>query len=96
MALQCKSQGGAVECTLKIVPGSSRTSIEGELDGMLKMKVAAAPEKGKANKEVVAFLAERLGVRKNDIEILSGHTSPVKRIHIKGALASELEALAKK
>lgn len=96
MALICTTGADSVECQLKIVPGSSRTSIEGELDGMLKMKVAAAPEKGKANKEVVAFLAKRLGIRKNDIEILSGHTNPVKRIQIKGVGASQLEALIQK
>ncbi|MBN1795039.1 MAG: DUF167 domain-containing protein, partial [Sedimentisphaerales bacterium] len=35
--------------TVKVVPGSSKTSLSGILDGMLKLKIAAPPEKGKAN-----------------------------------------------
>lgn len=68
--------------TVKVVPGSSRTQIAGPMGQMLKIKVAAAPEKGKANDCLVDFLAEKLGVRKNAIAIVSGHTSPVKQIRI--------------
>ena len=50
----------------KIVPGSSPpTKICGLLDDMLKIKVTAAPEKGKANRCLVDFLAKKLGVKRN-------------------------------
>ncbi|MBN1803822.1 MAG: DUF167 domain-containing protein [Sedimentisphaerales bacterium] len=76
---------GGIVFTAKIVPGSSGpTRFCGLLDGMLKVKVSAAPEKGKANKDLVKFLAERLGVKKNAISIISGQTSPVKHIQILG------------
>lgn len=68
----------------KIVPGSSKTAMAGTWDHMLKIKVAAPPEKGKANACVVAFLAKVLGVRKTDIQILSGQTHPVKQIQVHG------------
>ncbi len=76
--------------TTKVVPGSSRTAVAGTLDNMIKVRVAAAPEKGKANQCLVAFLAERLGVKKTSIEILSGRTNPVKQVQVTGISATEL------
>lgn len=76
----------------KIVPGSnSPTRFCGLLDGMLKVKVSAAPEKGKANKSLLEFLAGQLGVKKNAIEIISGQTSPVKQIRVKGLSKENLQ-----
>lgn len=85
---------GGVSFVVKIVPASSRTSVEGELGGMLKIKVAAAPEKGKANRELTAFLAKKLNVKKNDITIVSGHTGPVKTLEIKNVSAAEIKAVS--
>ena len=51
-------------------------------DGTLKVRVKAAPEKGKANKEVVAVLAAEYGVRESDVEIVGGATDTVKLIKI--------------
>ena len=78
--------------TAKIVPGSSRTVIAGILGDMIKIRVAAAPEKGKANECLIAYLAEQLGVKKNAIEILSGHTNPVKQVRVAGISAAGLLA----
>jgi uncharacterized protein (TIGR00251 family) len=75
----------------KIVPGSSGpTRICGLLDGMLKIKVSAAPEKGKANQCLLRFLAKKLGAKKNAVRIISGKTSPVKRVHVSGVSADAL------
>jgi len=71
----------------KIVPGSSRTAICGLLDQMLKIKVAAAPVKGKANRCLLKFLAQQLAVRENAISIISGKSSPVKHIRVLGVSA---------
>lgn len=77
--------------TAKIVPGSSgSTRICGLLNGMLKVKVAAPPEKGKANQCLLKFLAKELGLKKNAINILSGKTSPIKQIQAVGLSASTL------
>jgi len=77
--------------TAKVVPGSSGpTRICGLLDGMLKVKVSAAPEKGKANKCLLKFLAEEIGVRKNAVVIISGQTSPVKQVKVSGISADTL------
>jgi uncharacterized protein (TIGR00251 family) len=76
---------GGVIFTAKIVPGSSGpTRFCGLLDGMLKIKVSAAPERGKANKCLIKFLAEQLDVKKNAISIISGQTNPVKHVQVLG------------
>ncbi len=82
--LNIRQAEGSVIFTAKIVPGSSSTKISGVLDGMLKVKVAAAPEKGKANQCLIKFLADLLDIKKNAILIISGQTSPVKQIQISG------------
>jgi uncharacterized protein (TIGR00251 family) len=75
----------------KIVPGSSGpTRICGLLDDMLKIKVSAAPEKGKANQCLIKFLSKRLGVKKNVVSIISGTTSPVKHVMIEGMTAEAI------
>jgi uncharacterized protein (TIGR00251 family) len=71
----------------KIVPGSSKTALAGILDRMVKIKVAAPPEKGKANQCLIAFLAKQLGVRKNAVRIVAGQTNPVKHVRIEGVSA---------
>lgn len=70
--------------TVKVVPGSSRTLYCGMHDGMFKVKLAAPPEKGKANKALIDYLAGVLGVKKNAVTIVSGQTSPIKQIEIEG------------
>lgn len=82
---------GGVVFAAKIVPGSSgQTRICGLLDGMLKVKVSAAPERGKANQCLLKFLAEQLGVKKNAVSIIRGQTSPVKHLQVSGISADTL------
>ena len=77
--------------TAKIVPGSNGpTRICGLLDGMLKIKVSAPPEKGKANQCLVRFLAQTLDVKKNAVSIVAGERSPVKRVQVLGISAETL------
>jgi uncharacterized protein (TIGR00251 family) len=70
--------------TVKVVPGSSRDQLVGWLGDALKIKVAAPPEKGQANQAVVELLADRLGMRKDDVQIVAGHSSATKEIAIAG------------
>ncbi len=59
--------------------GARRNGIKGIHDGALQVMVTQAPEKGKANKAIIAVLAEALGLRRSQIELLSGETSPQKK-----------------
>ena len=68
---------------IKVIPKSPKTEITGELaDGSLKIRVAAVPERGKANAELCAFLAREIGIPASQVEVISGHTSPLKLVRI--------------
>jgi len=72
-----------VELRVKVIPKSSKTELAGYLpDGTWKVKIAAVPEKGKANRALCEFLAERLGVAKSRVRIVAGETSQLKRVRI--------------
>jgi hypothetical protein len=88
LTIQQVNQG--VVFATKIVPGSSRTAICGLLDDMLKIKVAAAPERGKANQCLLRFLARTLGVKRNAISITAGQTAVVKHVQVLGISADTL------
>lgn len=88
--LQIQENPEGIVFVTKIVPGSSRTAVAGTLESMVKIKVAAPPEKGKANQCLIAFLAKRLGVKKHAVTILGGHTTPIKTVQITGVSAETL------
>ena len=68
---------------VKVVPRSARSEVAGELgDGVLKVKIAAPPEKGKANEELCRVLAEHYGVPKSAVSIARGHTASLKLVKI--------------
>jgi len=88
--LKIEKTDGGIIFTTKVVPGSSRTGVCGIFSGMVKIKVSAAPEKGKANAALVGFLAKKLGVKKKCISIISGQTGAVKRVQVSGVSAETL------
>jgi len=81
-ALRVEKCSNGVRFCVKVIPGSSRTIIAGILGGMLKVKIAAPPEKGKANQTLIEFLSRFLGVHKKQITISAGATSPVKTLQV--------------
>ncbi|MFN2353753.1 MAG: DUF167 domain-containing protein [Desulfopila sp.] len=56
-------------------PKAKKTGIVGVHDGMLKLAVAAPPVDGKANQAITAFFAEVFGLKKKDVQIVSGERS---------------------
>ena len=75
---------------VKVIPRSSRTEILGKENDIYRMKLTAPPVEGKANKAVIELLAEKLGVPKREIEIVSGKTGRLKTIRIRGLAAGEV------
>jgi Uncharacterized conserved protein len=74
---------GRLSLSVKVIPKSSRNEIAAILDdGTLKLKIAAAPEKGKANAEIRTFLAREFQVRQKNVEIVHGELSALKHIVI--------------
>lgn len=80
--LDLATQGNGVLLPVKVVPGASRTRYCGPWEGRARIAVTAPPEKGQANRAVRAFLANVLRVRKSDVTVIAGHTSPIKTIRI--------------
>ena len=77
------------QLTLRVTPGASRSEICGAETEWLKVRIKAPPVDGKANKELIRFLAKLLKIPKCSIEICSGGSSRLKRIKIKGITTKE-------
>ena len=75
---------------LKVTPNAARSMITGDKDGVLQVKIAAPPIKGKANRELVALLSRSLGVSKSAISIVKGETSRSKVLIIGGLSGKEI------
>lgn len=71
---------------LRVQPGARRTEVVGEHGPTLKVRLAAPANDGKANAELVRFLAERLGVPRGSVEILRGHHGRDKAVRVTGAV----------
>ncbi len=76
--------------SVKVAPNTSRNEIVGIKEGVVYIKVAAPPDKGKANKELIAFLADNLGIKKSALLIVKGQTSRHKTIVIEGMSVVEI------
>ena len=77
---------------VRLSPNSSSCSVNGIMDAadghkLLKISVNSVPEKGKANKELIEFIAKKLKLPKSTIEIISGDTERVKKVLISGKFA---------
>jgi len=81
---------------VRIVPRASRSEIVGEYDGALRVRIAAPPVDGAANKELIRTLAKIFKLPQNAVEIVSGATSKGKVVRVRGADAATLERVISK
>jgi len=77
---------------LKVIPGASHSQIVGIHGDRLKVKVAAPPEQGKANRAVVELLKQWLGT--NAVEIIAGQGHAEKTAKVTGVFALDAERVA--
>ncbi|NOS67835.1 MAG: YggU family protein [Candidatus Peribacteraceae bacterium] len=69
--------------TVRVRPHAKRTVIKETMsDGSIKIDLAAPADEGKANAELLRFLAEHFSVPKDHVELLSGQTSRIKKVKI--------------
>jgi uncharacterized protein (TIGR00251 family) len=73
-------------------PGARKAGVLGEQAGALKVAVTAPPEDGRANKALLEVLRKALGLKRSQVELLSGATSRDKRFLIRGVRGPELAA----
>lgn len=79
---------------IKAVPGASKSAIGEVKEGRLKVKIAAAPEDGKANEALRSFLAKTLRIPKKDIELVSGEKSRLKTLRLPVSVMEKLAEAA--
>ncbi len=68
--------------SILLVPNASQNEIVGWHDGALKIRLAAPPVDGKANEELLRFLAKKLDLAPSELSIEGGQTSKRKRLNI--------------
>ena len=87
-----RDAAGALLLRVAARPGASRSAVQGLQGDALKVAIRAAPEKGKANKELIAFLAKTLGLRRAQLTLVQGQTSRDKVVRVDGVEQGALEA----
>jgi uncharacterized protein (TIGR00251 family) len=77
---------------IRVQPRASRSEIQVRPDGSIAVRLTAPPVAGAANRALVEFLADALGVPKSAVEIVAGARSREKRIRVAGLSAKALLA----
>jgi uncharacterized protein len=85
--------GPSTRLRLRVVPGSNarRLGVTGRYGEAWKIRVAAPPERGEANKATLDLLAERLGLAATELRLVSGHGSRDKTVEVSGLTNAEAE-----
>jgi uncharacterized protein (TIGR00251 family) len=78
--------------TVRVSPGARRTELAGRHGAGWKVRVAAPPERGRANEALVAHLAGLLGLPKAAVRVVAGATSRDKLVEIDGLSPAEVDA----
>jgi uncharacterized protein len=75
---------------VKVVPRAAKNEILGWLEGVLKIRIQAPPEDGRANRALEELLAEALGLKKNAVTVATGRSSARKRVEVVGLTRDEI------
>lgn len=78
---------------VRAVPNAKKTQLAGTLGDAVKIRIQAVPEGGRANAELVAFLAEKLALPRRNVSVVAGETSRDKILRIDGISVARAEAL---
>lgn len=81
---------GSVKIRLRVHPNAARNEVLGFIGGVWHVRVSAPPVKGKANRELIDFLGQLLGIGKSQLAIVSGHTARDKVVAINGLSQAEI------
>ena len=90
---------GRVKLAVKVSPGAKKSEVLGweedypGVGRVLRLRIAAPPVDGKANKEITAFLSKLLGVPKSAIDIAHGSSGRIKLLELPDDVAAKLAEL---
>lgn len=88
-----KEKAGNAVFLVQVLPRSSQCKLVGFQGDFLKIKITAPPVDGRANEECIRFLADVLGVKKDQVRIVGGLKAKKKTIAIKGLTIKDVEAV---
>lgn len=83
------STSTGVEIDVRVIPRAAKSTIAGERDGRLLVRLSAPPVEGAANQALIELFSEILGRPRRAIRIVSGEKSRSKRIAVEGLTAAE-------
>jgi uncharacterized protein len=90
MRIMLQQTDKGILINIKVIPNASRSEIVGVENEELKVRLAAVPDKGEANDELIRFMAKFLSVGKTNVKIVKGQKSRHKQVGVAGV---SLEAL---
>jgi uncharacterized protein (TIGR00251 family) len=91
--IQYSKKDRGLTFAVSIMPRASRSEFAGEYNGALRVRIAAPPVEGAANRELIRLLAKTFKLPQDAIDIISGARSKSKIVRLRGADAAKLEQL---
>jgi uncharacterized protein (TIGR00251 family) len=88
-----QEKSGTLLLRLRVQPNASRSGWAGPHGERYRVRLQAPPQDGKANRELLRFLSDALGIPRSNLEIKSGQTSRDKTVRVTGLSADKLAAL---
>lgn len=83
-----------VNISIYVQPGASESAWCGRMGDSLKLRIAARPIEGEANKAVCTYIANFLGIAKSNVSVSRGDTGRQKTIHVAGDSVSLMAKFA--
>ena len=80
---------------ITVTPKSSRSLVQADDEGNIKVYLNSPPVEGKANKECIALISKKLKIPKSSVSIVKGEKGRSKRIEVKGLNADDVLKLIK-
>lgn len=77
---------------VRLTPRGGADRVEGAADGALRVRVAAPPVDGQANRALLRLLADELGVARGAVRLVAGESGRTKVVEVDGLDASALTA----
>jgi uncharacterized protein len=77
---------------LRVVPGAGRAGVVGRYGAAWKVRVTAAPERGRANDAVLELLSATLSLPRGSVSVVSGRGRRDKIVELTGITEAELES----
>lgn len=84
MTLDLRETVDGIRIPVQVVLRASRTGIDGEVEGALRVRLAAPPVEGAANRELLEYLAKQLRLPKSNLTLISGERSKRKTVRVRG------------